>query len=94
MDERLQWIIAGIIVLFIFSRIIRFLLGKKVKQQAGQQNGALKKKTQDRLGRDAAAEQQIANQLKNTKDPNKRKELLKQAGRVAKDEEAAAKKGA
>lgn len=94
MDEILQWVIVIVILLFIFSRILKFLLGKKNKQQTNAQNESLKRQTQNRLGRDARAEEQIAEQLKGTTDEKKRKELLRQAGKVAKDEEVAARKGA
>ncbi len=94
MNETLQWVIVIVILLFIFSRILRFLAGKKKnKQQVSSRDELLKRQTQNRLGRDARTEEQIVQQLKNTKDNKKRKELLKQAGKIANDEEIAAKKG-
>lgn len=94
MPSIIVWVVVGL-VFFIFLRVLlRIFLGKKIQQQAGAQNEALKRQTQGRLGRDAETEKQVVQQLQRTKDSKRRKELLKQAGKIAKDEEVVAKRGA
>jgi len=90
----LLWVGLALIFFGLLRLILRIFMGKKIKQQVNGRNLKLQRQTQDRLGRDAIAEKQLVDQLKKTKDEKNRKELLKKAGLIGKDEEIISKKGA
>lgn len=90
----LLWIGIVFIGIGVLKFLFRLFIKKKDKQQLDPRQELLQKQTQGKLKRDAKAVDKIEKNLENTKDKRKRKELLKEADKVAKDEQAVAERGA